>query len=137
MIYNESEDAYYIQHGADSALKKLGSNMEGKILMIHFTSNMIANSIFFFIRIIDDNIDFLVNVPSSSAFDFDVFGKNMIRLRRDSGGYNPSVSALQNLSCLIISYNSYQTEQVTFSKNDNIALSYDKYVSKVYLFEKL
>lgn len=26
LIYNESEDAYYIQHGADAALKKLGSN---------------------------------------------------------------------------------------------------------------
>ncbi len=25
LIYNESEDAYYIQHGADAALKKLGS----------------------------------------------------------------------------------------------------------------
>lgn len=26
LIYNESEDAYYIQHGADAALKKLGNN---------------------------------------------------------------------------------------------------------------
>lgn len=26
LIYNESEDAYYIQHGADSVLKKLGSS---------------------------------------------------------------------------------------------------------------
>lgn len=27
LIYNESEDAYYIQHGADAALKKLGSTV--------------------------------------------------------------------------------------------------------------
>lgn len=26
LIYNESEDAYYIQHGADTGLKKLGSS---------------------------------------------------------------------------------------------------------------
>ena len=29
LIYNESEDAYYIQHGADTVLKKLGSNTGG------------------------------------------------------------------------------------------------------------
>ena len=30
LIYNESEDAYYIQHGADAALKKLG---KGEIII--------------------------------------------------------------------------------------------------------
>ena len=28
LTYNESEDAYYIQHGADSVPKKLGSSVE-------------------------------------------------------------------------------------------------------------
>lgn len=38
LIYNESEDAYYIQHGADAALKKLGSITNAALVASNTTS---------------------------------------------------------------------------------------------------
>ncbi len=46
LIYNESEDTYYIQHGADAALKKLGSGtLKKKIVLEHtrFTGSTTVN----------------------------------------------------------------------------------------------
>ncbi len=46
LIYNESEDTYYIQHGADAALKKLGSStLKKKIVLGHtrFTGSTTVN----------------------------------------------------------------------------------------------
>lgn len=34
LSYNESEDAYYIQHGADSVPKKLGSSISNAVLTV-------------------------------------------------------------------------------------------------------
>ena len=44
LIYNESEDAYYIQHGADSALKKLGSGGDYELnFPVYVNDTIVAN----------------------------------------------------------------------------------------------
>ncbi len=95
LIYNESEDAYYIQHGADAALKKLGSGtLKKKIVLEHtrFTGSTtvnIANQLSNYKDLTVDN--FYINTINANVHDITgfVFGYNGMGF-----SYNPVTGIL-------------------------------------------
>ena len=110
LIYNESEDAYYIQHGADAALKKLG---KGEIIIPSMSCGIGGNATASSGYRLDVSEYKKMSIGSYTAsgtyayVDINGFGTNNEKIFKDTFGssFNAKVYDITNCKSVFFNFN--------------------------------
>ena len=119
LIYNEGEDAYYIQHGADTALKKLGKQHAVKqgtmSISTGSTKTISADGEIFAVIIVETNYKVTTSATVCPYYDGEKFVNN-------DGGYTHVYGTISNDRNSVI-FGSPSGGNLAF----NYAIFYDTY----------
>ena len=120
LIYNESEDAYYIRHGADSVLKKLGSDFRPVTMSSYLY--VFANNV----GVTNWNIGgtILPNIPVKCTITYRIAdfteGKNTtIKVIGSSGKVYGTINITENIPSTNLQFNTDGTESYIVFKLSN------------------